>query len=183
MVAAFRQMEAAGLGGWEYHCVGGLRDTPAHRAYFERLGAQGSGGGVRLAANLGRGELKRLFERASIFWHASGYGHDEDADPVRAEHFGISTAEAMAAGCVPVVVNRGGQREIVEHGVSGFLWETLEELKDYTGRLVADDALRSRMSEAARARAARFSREAFAENYLRRLITAPTPAGVSAGGI
>jgi hypothetical protein len=26
----------------------------------------------------------------------------------------------MAAGCVPIVINRGGQREIVEHGVTGF---------------------------------------------------------------
>lgn len=170
MVAAFREMEEAGLRGWEYACVGGLRDTPEHRAYFEALRARGAGGAVRLAANLSRGELKQLFERSSVFWHASGYGHDERADPVRAEHFGISTVEAMAAGSVPVVVRRGGQREIVEHGVSGFLWETLEELKGYTGRLVADDALRSRMAGAARARAQRFSREAFAANFRRLLL-------------
>jgi len=178
MVEAFRQLEEAGaLRGWEYHCVGGLRDTPEHRAYFERLRAHG-GVGVRLAANLGRGELKNLFERAAVFWHASGYGQDESLDPVRVEHFGISTVEAMAAGCVPVVINRGGQRELVEHGASGFLWDTLEELKGYTATLAGDAGLRARMAEAARAAAQRFSREAFAENFRRRLVPPPAaPAG------
>ena len=171
MIAAFREMEEEGLRGWEYYCVGGLRDTPEHRAYFERLRSLGASGATRLAANLGRGELKNLFERASVFWHASGYGRDEATDPMRVEHFGISTAEAMAAGCVPVVINRGGQPEIVEHGATGFLWETPAELKEHTATLVGDDVLRARMAEAARAAAQRFSREAFAEKFRRLLRT------------
>jgi glycogen synthase len=32
---------------------------------------------------------------------------------LRNEPFGISTVEAIAAGCVPIVHNSGGQREIV----------------------------------------------------------------------
>ena len=88
---------------------------------------------------------------------------------MRVEHFGISTVEAMAAGCVPVVINRGGQSEIVEHGATGFLWDTLAELKEYTATLVSDEALRARMAEAARAAAQRFSREAFTEEFRRLL--------------
>ena len=177
MVAAFREMEDEGLRGWEYFCVGGLRDTPEHRAYFERLRSSGA---TRLAANLGRGALKNLFERASVFWHASGYGRDEATDPMRVEHFGISTVEAMAAGCVPVVINRGGQTEIIEHGATGFLWDTLAELKEYTAMLVNDEALRASMAEAARAAAQRFSREAFAEKFRRLLRPSPQGAAVQA---
>ena len=73
----------------------------------------------------------------------------------------------MAAGAVPVVYDHGGQAEIVEHGRSGFLWRTLEELQDYTVRLAGDERLRERMGAAARARAARFSRETFVRNLLR----------------
>lgn len=169
MLECFREMRAAGAAGWEYYCVGGLRDTPEHRAFFGRLRAAADGSGAHVVANAGRDELRALYERAAVFWHAAGYGEDEEARPELAEHFGISTVEAMAAGCVPVVINRGGQPEIVEHGVSGFVWETPEELKGYTARLVADRGLRARMSEAARARAQLFSRQSFLDRFMRLL--------------
>ncbi len=169
MIGTFCEMEDEGLRGWKYSCIGGLRDTPEHRAYFERLRSLCDSGAIRLAANLNRSALKNFFERASVFWHASGYGRDETTDPLRVEHFGISTVEAMAAGCVPVVINRGGQTEIVEHGATGFLWDTLTELKEYTTMLISDEVLRARMAESARAAAQRFSREAFAEKFRRLL--------------
>ena len=155
---------------WKYFCAGGLGATPEHKAYFERLSALAAPTGAQLVANVDRGELKSLYERASIFWHAAGYGEDQNTRPIFVEHFGISTVEAMAAGCVPVVINKGGQPEIVEHGVNGFVWETLDELRDYTTRLINDDALRSQMSEAARTRAQVFSRESFVKNFVGRLL-------------
>jgi glycosyltransferase involved in cell wall biosynthesis len=175
MLGAFRQMTEGGLTGWEYVCAGGLADTPEHRAYFDGLRRAGAESGASVVANLPRAELKRLFERAKIFWHAAGYGEEEDRHPELSEHFGIATVEAMAAGCVPVVVNKGGQREIVEHGASGFLWDTVEELKGYTEALVRDEPLRARMSGAARERARLFGREEFVKKFLtllRPLLTA-----------
>ena len=88
------------------------------------------------------------------------------ATPELSEHFGTVTVEAMAARCVPIVINKGGQREIVKHGVSGFLWDTLEELGQYTTCVARDEQLRVRMAEAARSRAQMFSTENFLEQYL-----------------
>ncbi len=170
MLDAFLQMTKKGLTGWEYFSVGGLRATPEHKAYFEDLSTLAAASGAHLAANIEHSELRSLFERASIFWHAAGYGEDQNTRPVMVEHFGISTVEAMAAGCVPVVINKGGQSEIVEHGVSGFLWNTLDELQDYTHRLINDDGLRAKMADAARKRAQVFSRESFVTSFLGRLI-------------
>jgi len=166
-LAAFRQMENDGLQDWKYFCVGGLRDTPEHRAYFGELCGINAGNGTQLIANIERDQLRSLYERARIFWHAAGYGEDESTRPIFVEHFGISTVEAMAAGCVPVVINKGGQREIVQHGVNGFLWDTLEELKEYTAMLMNDEKLRARMAEAAKESARLYSREIFVENFLR----------------
>jgi L-malate glycosyltransferase len=169
MLLAFRRIKEEKSIDWTYVCAGGLRDTAKHKAYFEELSTLAPGGS-RLIANIARTELKSLYERASIFWHAAGYGEDENLWPVYSEHFGISTVEAMAAGCVPVVIKKGGQREIVEHGVSGFLWETLDELMAYTDLLLNDDRLLAKMAEAARKRAQMFSRESFIANFLGRLL-------------
>src|SRR5205814_4676969 len=132
--------------GWTYACVGGLNAREENHAYFERVRELGRGLSTLVEANLGRERLRELFGRARIFWHATGLGDDTDAHPELAEHFGISTVEAMAAGAVPVVINKGGQPEIVQHGVNGFVWNTLDELKNYTQQIAEDPALRSRMS-------------------------------------
>lgn len=166
-LTVFREMEKEGLQDWKYFCVGGLRDTPEHRAYFNELRTIADGSAAHLVANLERNQLRNLYERASIFWHAAGYGEDENTTPILMEHFGISTVEAMAAGCVPVVINKGGQREIVQHGINGFHWETLAELKEYTRTLINDASLRTRMADAARESARRYSKKNFVDNFLR----------------
>jgi glycosyltransferase involved in cell wall biosynthesis len=167
MVLAFRELSAkSGLIGWSYATAGGLKDDPDEVAYFERVRRAAAGGGVLLLPNLERERLLDLYGESKIFWHAAGLGEDEEARPESTEHFGIVTVEAMAAGCVPIVIRKGGQPEIVEHGVSGFLWDTLEELKEYTELLAGDDKLRARMASAARARAMRFSRAAYVDAML-----------------
>lgn len=166
MVSAFRQMSCAQSEGWEYFCVGGLGNATEDRAYFEHVRLMGAGRGAQVLANLEAPELKRLYEQSAVFWHAAGYGEDDHLRPELAEHFGIVTVEAMAAGCVPVVINKGGQPEIVQHGVNGFLWNTLEELKEYTMLLARDEDLRTRMAGAARARARSFSKQEFVGHFL-----------------
>ena len=133
--------------------------------YFESLQRMARGCDAEVIGNLERDLLVREDQEAKVFWHAAGYGENEQQHPAAAEHFGIVTVEAMAAGCVPVVINKGGQPEIVQHGVNGFLWDTPEELAACTKRLVSDDQLRARMSAAARERAAFFGREQFAQRF------------------
>jgi hypothetical protein len=45
---------------------------------------------------------------------------------------GMPTVKTMPAGCVSVVVNKVGQKEIVSHGKSGYLWNMLNELIEDT---------------------------------------------------
>ena len=81
--------------------------------------------------------------------------------PELSEHFGIATVEAMSAGCVPVVINRGGQSTSSVTGENGFLWNTLDEMHHYTLQSRSGSALWTRMSCGRRARAAQFSRAHF----------------------
>lgn len=165
MVEAFGRLLAGAPGGWQYVSVGGMSDAESDRQYFQRVSDAARQASIKVIANVERGCLEQLYGEASLFWHAAGYG-ETDERPELAEHFGIATVEAMAAGCVPLVVNKGGQPEIVQHGESGFVWDDLDQLLDYSGRLMRDDSLRRRMAAAAQLRAARFSREQFVNAFL-----------------
>ena len=167
MLGAFRALSGE-LAGWEYFSVGGVEDSASGRAYLAEATAVARDG-AHVEANIGRDRLTQLYQRSKVFWHAAGFGEDDEHHPERSEHFGIATVEAMAAGCVPIVINKGGQREIVEHGVSGFLWNTLEELKLYTLQIARDEKFRIRMADAARLRAQRFSTEKFVNGFARLL--------------
>lgn len=151
---------------WNYTLVGGLNETLHDRLYFEATRLLANANGATVMANAERAEIVDLYRRASIFWHAAGLGEDIEKCPENAEHFGMATVEAMSHGCVPLVINCGGQPEIVEHGVSGFLWETLDQLRQLTMTLAQDRALLEKMSAAAKVRAELFSRE----NCIRRFV-------------
>ena len=73
----------------------------------------------------------------------------------------MTTIEAMSAGAMPVVINSGGQREIVSHGVNGLLWNDLQALAEHTRLLTADARLRQRLGARASASTAKFNRAAF----------------------
>jgi glycosyltransferase involved in cell wall biosynthesis len=159
MADAFGRLEAD-LAGWQYTCAGALGDVEADRAYLARVRAAASAS-CELAPNLSRAALKAALASAKIFWHAAGLGESASDHPERSEHFGVATVEAMAAGCVPIVHNTGGQREIVQDGLNGFLWNSLDELTRITTMVARDEELRSRVSEAARQRARAFGTEHF----------------------
>lgn len=164
LAAAFRLMEDLHRRGWQFLCAGGI-GAAAEQAYYDKVRQHGDECPMQAVANVGRHELKTRYEQAKVFWHAAGFGEDEETNPGQSEHFGIVTVEAMAAGCVPVVIRKGGQPEIVQHGVNGFLWDTLEELRHYTLLLANDEPLRARMAEAARARAQDFRKEKFVRRF------------------
>jgi glycosyltransferase involved in cell wall biosynthesis len=82
------------------------------------------------------------------------------------EHFGITIVEAMAAGCVPVVHDSGGAREIVTNSV-GYKWDTVDEACTEIGNLMEDDSLRGVFSEAAAVRSRLFGPEAFESGLAR----------------
>ncbi|PIV12895.1 MAG: glycosyl transferase family 1, partial [Candidatus Nealsonbacteria bacterium CG03_land_8_20_14_0_80_36_12] len=79
------------------------------------------------------------------------------------EHFGMTTVEAMSAGCVPIVINKGGQKEIIQNNKDGFLWETSGDLIDLTEKVINDDKLMSSISEEAVKKSRNFSKKKFYE--------------------
>ena len=149
------------------------------RAYLEEVRQAAAGYPITVHADLPFDALRDLYGRSAIYWHAAGYGEDEMAAPIKFEHFGITTVEAMAAGCVPVVIGAGGQRELVRPGVDGYLWRTAAELKTHTRRLVARPDLATEMSTAAMVAGRRFDWMHFQQQLASSLAGAGIPAEVA----
>lgn len=163
MIKAFRKMIDSGLRNCQLVIVGGLlmRD----KDYFLKLKKQADKYPIELLQNISFKKLKDYYSRAAIYWHATGFGESEEKNPELFEHFGISTVEAMVSGCVPVVFNGGGQREIIDHGLNGFLWQTEKELIDYTVQLIKNKRLREKMATAAIKKSQNFSKEIFLRRF------------------
>lgn len=169
MIGVFRRLCDEGLTGWEYHLAGGTHHDPAARRYVERCREAAAGYPVVLHTDVPLARLVELYASSALYWNATGYGEGPDVHPDRFEHFGMTTVEAMASGCVPLSYARAGQPEVVEHDWSGVLWETLDDLAAATLRLVADPARRARMARAAVERSATFTDRRFRAT-LRRLL-------------
>jgi alpha-1,2-mannosyltransferase len=94
-------------------------------------------------------KVKDLLGRAMAYVHCA-----------ENEHFGITIVEAMAAGCVPVVHDSGGPREIVTSEV-GFRWPDLPVAARQIITLAENEQLREEFSASSSARAQEFRPDAF----------------------
>ena len=98
LVGAARIMSRAGAGRWEV--VGGAAHS-YQLEYHRMVAGTAAGIGARLRLNEGPGAVDDALGRARVYLHASK------------ETFGIAVAEAIAAGCVPVVPDNSAHPETV----------------------------------------------------------------------
>lgn len=158
MVEAFARISPQ-FPDWELHLVGGCSEQD--QPYLDRVRRAAVGLPVVFHIGASGEELDDLYAHASIYWHATGLGEDLDTDPERAEHFGITTVEAMSAGAVPIVMRAGGQLEIVREGIDGYFFTDPEGLLARTRQVLEDESLRRRLGESSVQRAKVFDRDSF----------------------
>ncbi|OGH16042.1 MAG: hypothetical protein A3C30_00700 [Candidatus Levybacteria bacterium RIFCSPHIGHO2_02_FULL_40_18] len=160
MIDAFKKM-AKKIPNWKFVLAVSVKDEDKNE--FEALVKSIRNYPIEFLINKTNDELWEAYSIAKIYWHASGFGEDLGEHPEFAEHFGISTVEAMGGGAVPVVFNAGGQKEIVEDNINGFLWNTLNELAEKTLLLARENKIFESMSGEGVKRARDFEGKRFYE--------------------
>jgi glycosyltransferase involved in cell wall biosynthesis len=163
MLNAFKQLTDLHKDGWQLHFVGSVGSDEGSTNMAKSVVQNSLESPVFFHFNATLKEVQDLYRRASIYWHATGFGFDVERHPGQQEHFGISTVEAMSAGAVPIVYGSGGQKEIVTDRMDGFWWHDLDELIAHTLNLTSNPSLRVEMSEKAILSSKKFGRQAFAD--------------------
>jgi glycosyltransferase involved in cell wall biosynthesis len=164
LIKSFEKMFDAGLKDWKLILAGGTEVGVGD--YLEKLRKMSSGYPVEIIESPDFKTLKDLYGEAKIFWSASGFGEDEEKNPEKVEHFGITIVEAMIGGAVPVVYNAGGHKEIVKDGENGFLWDTPAKLIGKTTSLINDPSAIRKISLSVRESSVKYSLDSFEKNVV-----------------
>ena len=93
----------------------------------------------------------------------------------RDEAFGIAIAEYLKAGCIPIVPDAGGPKEVVDDRALEF--HTVEDAANTLSRLVGDEAFRAARLKHCADRAAKFSLAVYKDQQqalVRQMLTPPT---------
>jgi glycosyltransferase involved in cell wall biosynthesis len=128
----------AGIPGARLALVGGGPHQEALVQHFQ-------GTPTFFAGYLSGDKLAQAFSAADLFLLTS-----------KTETLGLVLLEAMAAGCPTIAARAGGIPDIIEDGVSGFLFDHEQEAIAHAQTLLADPALRARTRDFARAEAERW---------------------------
>ncbi len=142
--------KARGISGLDmtFHVAGRLDQTPAYGKKLESLAAERPW--LRLCGALYGEEKERFLSSGSYALHAE-----------RDEAFGISVAEYLVSGLIPIVPDEGGTTEIVD--ASELAYHEPGDAARTLARLPADAGFRERMLRHCAERARLFTREAYLE--------------------
>lgn len=142
---------------WKLVLIGTSEDDE----YLSQIKTMAQGYKIEIKTDISRKKLIEYYQKAAIYWHATGYGVNELQHPEKVEHFGITTIEAMAAGCVPIVINKGGQKEILGRSLDSLLWNTPEDCLKTTTRVIKNPTLFTSYQKKSFAQVKKFSKLEF----------------------
>jgi len=157
LIDAFIDLEPD-LPDWKLILAGGAH--PGDEQFLSQLKTKANGHRISIKTNISASALNQLYAWAKLYWHATGLEEDLGLYPQRAEHFGISIVEAMGHGCVPLVFNAGGPKEIIT-SQSGKTWDSLDQLKSQTLKLINNPSRFNQLAAGAVKRANYFNKKTF----------------------
>ena len=165
LIKAFKKLYDSGIRDYRLVLAGG--SDVGRTNYLDRIIKDSKGYPIKILENPTFSEIVSLYATTKLFWSASGCGIDENKLPQKVEHFGISVVEAMSAGCVPLAYDAGGHKEIIENGVNGYLWKSVNSLLGHTRQLIGDFSLLRKITSQAKEKSKKYSYENFKDQILK----------------
>ncbi|QQG47035.1 MAG: glycosyltransferase family 4 protein [Candidatus Woesebacteria bacterium] len=163
LIESFKKLYNRGLKTWRLVLAGGVE--VGAKEYVEGLKKIIKDYPITILESPSFAEIKDLYGRARIFWSAVGLGENEETNPKKVEHFGITIVESMAAGAVPIATALGGHKEIIKHGLNGVLFKSEKGLEDVTKNLVEEKKVMETISKNAIIESKKYSYENFEKEF------------------
>lgn len=126
--------------------------------YLDKLKKMSKNLPVEFLTDVSDESLKKIYSKSKIFIQAKGMDNNDKRFPGLVEHFGMTSAEAMSYGCIPLLLNKGGYTEIVNKN-TGFIFNNKEEAVKSLVKLISNKKLLESMCKAGIQRAKKFSLE------------------------
>ena len=142
-------IEIAKRAGRPLLICGPIHDKLYHE---ERVVPHIDGDAVRYLGNVGPTDRARILGSAAALLHPIGF----------AEPFGLSVVEAMTCGTPVIAYPKGSMREVVDHGVTGFLVDGVDAAVAALPAALALDR-----AEVRNVAVARFSADRMVDDYLK----------------
>lgn len=131
MISSFLEAKQRyeGMREWKLEIYGHCQPDVASQAYLADCMEMADGSAdVSIHRDVSSETLMNALARASCYLHATGAFHLPGDRPESCEHFGMSIAEAMAHGCIPIVYARGGIFDILDAAQGGIPYMTPDGL-------------------------------------------------------
>ncbi len=162
LIEAFKKLYNSGITNYRLYLAGSTE--VGSNSLIKSLKQSARGYPIEIILDPPFSDIKELYEQARFFWSLAGVDVNEIQEPERCEHFGITLVEAMAAGCIPLVIRKGGFREILTRQ-SGILCDSTDELIFQTRKIINNSKQQDLISAAAHRRAQYFSVEKFISRF------------------
>lgn len=171
LIEAFKKLYKQGYKKWHLHLVGGLGDEPSSQEFAKYLKKQAKGYPVYFHFNASRKKVEGILLKSKIYWHATGYGENENKRPIKFEHFGIAPIEGISAGCIPILYNGGGLKEIVDSLKIGdyALFTSEKELVENTKKVIQKKKSGYEVEMLLQTIKRKYSREAFKRKFIKEI--------------
>lgn len=129
----------------------GIKQSPdVLREILKLIKKNGVADRVKVITDMPRDELQNILRTSKVLLH-----------PAHGEHFGVSIAESMASGCVPVVHNSGGPVEFIP---DQYRYDTLHEAAEKIEKAIFEWT--PEKSQQIIDSAQKFNEENFCKNFL-----------------
>jgi len=134
IIDVFKRLIDYGYDDYELVLLGFVEDY----SYLNKIKKSIKNYPIKIIENCNQERKNEFLDKAKFYISACGYMVDAYKYPERVEHYGISVVEAMACGCIPFAVDKGGHRETIKHMENGALWETKQELLNSLINIIND---------------------------------------------